>query len=563
MGRRWRFVLPRRHGSTWRDSMNKLRIGLVVGKNGPKAWHEQVITLLRDHADIELLGLYTRQPEDREEQSRSSGPGTGWSWLDGMETAIAKKLFRMPDAGRPLALDRLDDPPSLQSVADLADQTGSVHPDLLIQLDRTAPDDKLPSNLPHGVWYLTFDDRDHRPDTIGLASWYRQDHVVEVTLWKAEAGHVAPTVIERSYLGVFKQSWSVNRSRLLWKTALIVADNAGRLAASPDRFTGAAAPETLPFSPRAGATLPGSLRLTTRWIRGIVAHIWYKLFYVEQWQILATNATEDMLTPKAYAQLQPPRDRFWADPFAVQRTGKDYIFVEELRFKSGRGEIAVLEHQDGKLLSAKTIISQPYHMSYPYVFDHEGELYMVPETRKNRTIEIWKNTSFPDGWTRAGELMTDVSAGDTTLFRHDGRWWMFTNLSRTSKLRSADELHAFYTDHPSPLGATWHAHEQNPLVRDTRCARQGGRVFVDDEGRLIRCAQDTAVRYGYAVLFFHVRDLTPTSFSETLLHKVEPDWRDDVVGHHTFERCGDLCVFDACFVKTRLPSPSRTWLTFS
>ena len=37
-------------------------------------------------------------------------------------------------------------------------------------------------------------------------------------------------------------------------------------------------------------------------------------------------------------------------PFAVQRADKDYIFVEELRYETNRGEIAVLEHRAGELL---------------------------------------------------------------------------------------------------------------------------------------------------------------------------------------------------------------------
>lgn len=534
------------------EVMNKLRIGLVVDDDGPKAWHEQVIELLFHHADIDLLGVYVQRRGNREKQS------PGWPWLDIVETAIARKLFKTPDAKIPLRLESLEASLPLLDVSDLVDRTASDRqPDLLIQLDRTTNDKQLPSDLPHGVWHLTFDEFDHQQDTIGLHSWYQGDHVVEVTLWSERASAETPAIIERAYLGVFKQSWSVNRSRLLWKAALMIADNAADLARSPDRVVSKAAISALPRptserSADVGKAWFGNFNLAARWVQGIAAHIWHKIAFVEQWQILTTNAPDDMLTPEAYNQLPLPKDRFWADPFAIHRGDKDYIFVEELRFKSGKGDIAVLEHRNGKLLDAKTIISEPYHMSYPYVFEHEGDLFMVPETRQNRTIEIWKNTSFPESWTKVSDLMTDVSAGDTTLFRHEGRWWMFTNISRTSKLRSADELHAFFSDDPSPLGGSWKAHQRNPLVRDARCARQGGRVFIDDDGRLIRCAQDTAVRYGYAVLFFHVEDLTPERFTQTLLHKVEPDWQDDVVGHHTFERCGDLCIFDACFVKTRL-----------
>ncbi|MGI9433478.1 MAG: glucosamine inositolphosphorylceramide transferase family protein [Geminicoccaceae bacterium] len=544
--------------------MSKLRIGLVVGPGGLKAWHEQVLTILDSHGEIDLLGVYTLPEEDRSDAGRASRAHPSWQYLDRIETAVARRLFKTPDALAPLDLSRVGELPPRHDIVDLGNEAASVPiPDLLIQLDDFNVDPALAAKVDHGLWRLSFDGLNPPLAGIGVQGWRRGQHVIDVTLWqvggptKGEETSGIRCLIERAHLGVFKQSWSINRSRLLWKAALMIADNAIRLATAtgfPGGSSGQLASTDSP-SPSMSAVddaMPGAASLGLLWLRRVVDHIWYKLVYVEQWQILATETADDMLKPETYARLQPPKDRFWADPFAVRREDKDYIFVEELRFTSGKGEIAVLEHRDGKLLDATTIITEPYHMSYPFVFEHDEDLYMVPETRQNRSIEIWKNTSFPNEWTKVGSLMSDVSAGDTTLFRHDGRWWMFTNLSRTKRLRSADELHAFFTDDPSPLGATWQPHRQNPLVRDTRFARQGGRVFEDAQGRLIRCAQDTAVRYGYAVLFFHVEDLSPTSFTETLLHKAEPDWRDDVVGMHTFERRGDLCIFDACFMKTRL-----------
>lgn len=518
--------------------MKRLRVGLLIGHAGPRAWHEQIFELLAEHEAVDLVGLFsTPNMGMRHEMS--------WRWLDRLETVFAHKLFRTARADLPLPIDRQHVLPPRRTIDDL--QVTEI--DLLLCLDGSPNGARMFERPKHGVWHLTVDGREQSDDRLGLSAWYEGRHTAEVTLWRTDDGHGAPTIIERAHLGIFKPSWSVSRSRHLWRMALLVTDNVIRLATQTNHGKSRAGVETSAAQPSSD---PSTFLLGLRSIRRIVNHVWRKLVYVEQWQVLATRSSGDRLKPKAYARLQPPRDRFWADPFAVQRAGKDYIFVEELRFKANRGEIAVLEHRDGELLDARTIIAEPYHMSYPHIVEHGGDLFMVPETRQKRTIDIWKNTSFPDQWTRAGSLMEDVSAGDTTLFRHDGRWWMFTNLSRTKHLRSADELHAFYTDETTPLTKAWQPHRLNPLVRDTRFARQGGRVHVDEEGRLIRCAQDTAVRYGYAVLFFHVEDLTPTSFAETLLHKVEPDWHDDVVGMHTFERSGDLSVFDACFVRPRL-----------
>ncbi|MGI9508473.1 MAG: glucosamine inositolphosphorylceramide transferase family protein [Geminicoccaceae bacterium] len=527
--------------------MSKLRVGLLVGTEGPKAWHEQIITILAGHEQIDIVVI--RASHDLRKRS-----GSVWRALDRLETLLAHRLFKTSRAEVPLATEGFDALP-IETFRDAAETMSSdACPDLLICLDDPKAALQLPRVPKHGLWYLTFDGVVGTGDDVGLSGWYRGRHVVDAALWRMHAPDQEASLIERAHLGVFKPSWSVNRSRHLWRAALLITDNILRLAARDSNFF---AKMEKPANLAPSAKLPHlhPLLLGLRCARRLAGHIWQKLVYVEQWQVLATRSTKDMLKPDAYARLEPPPDRFWADPFAVQQGDRDYIFVEELRYETNRGEIAVLEHRDGQLISAKAIIAEPYHMSYPHIVEHAGDLYMVPETRQKRSIDIWKNTSFPDEWTSLGALMENVSAVDTTLFRHDERWWMFTNISRTENLRSADELHAFYTDDSSPVTKAWKPHRQNPLVRDTRFARQGGRVFVDDQGRLIRSAQDSAIRYGYAVLFFHVLDLTPDSFKQTLLHKVEPDWHDDVIGMHSFERRDDLCIFDACFQKKRLRFP--------
>lgn len=529
--------------------MSRLRVGLLLGSDGLRVWHEEIITTLVQHPHIDFAGVVETSVGTRRRADRRRSRGALWDWLDRLESFISHRLVRTRQADAPLATGLASGLSTLGNADGL---------DILILLEGTIADGRAKGMAGDAVWALTFDGRREAFDQVGLRGWFEGQDVIEVTLVRSDPSSDRPVPIERAHYGVFKPSWSVNRSYLLWRIALLISDNVSRFASSdavlPPVY---AARSSLPkaFGPIRGgktASLPSSLRFAIRYAQRVTRYIWNKLLFKKQWQILTTTSGDKVFDPASYARLEPPADRFWADPFAVSRGDKDYIFVEELRYKKNRGEIAVLEHRDGKLLDARTIISEPYHMSYPHIVDHEGELYMVPETRQKGSIDIWRNTAFPDRWSPIGSLMENVSAVDTTLFRHDGRWWMFTNLSRTLHMPSADELHAFYSDDPSPVTRNWIAHRLNPLVRDTRTSRQGGRVFVDEQERLIRCAQDTAVRYGYAVLFFHVQDLTPVSFAETLLHKALPNWHEEVVGMHTFERCGELRIFDACFAKSRL-----------
>ena len=43
--------------------------------------------------------------------------------------------------------------------------------------------------------------------------------------------------------------------------------------------------------------------------------------------------------------------------------------------------------------SSQIILEKPYHLSYPYLFEYQGQLYMMPESNENNTIDLYKNLS--------------------------------------------------------------------------------------------------------------------------------------------------------------------------
>ena len=70
------------------------------------------------------------------------------------------------------------------------------------------------------------------------------------------------------------------------------------------------------------------------------------------------------------------------------------------------------------------VIVEPYHLSFPFLFTHEGTLYMCPECSGSGQIRVYRCTGFPLQWELAAVLMENVSAADTMLFPRDGRWWI-------------------------------------------------------------------------------------------------------------------------------------------
>jgi hypothetical protein len=81
-----------------------------------------------------------------------------------------------------------------------------------------------------------------------------------------------------------------------------------------------------------------------------------------------------------YRELRPPADRFWADPFVVHDGDSFWMLFEELVFANPVGRIAAWQMgRQGPIGDPVVVLERPYHLSYPFVFQWEGQWYMLPE----------------------------------------------------------------------------------------------------------------------------------------------------------------------------------------
>jgi hypothetical protein len=279
-------------------------------------------------------------------------------------------------------------------------------------------------------------------------------------------------------------------------------------------------------------------------------------FFLDQWVILTAQAAGyDSLQWSMFHPIVPGKDRYWGDPFIVARENKYYVFIEEKIYATSRGRIACLALDDhGVLQSHQVVLERPYHLSYPFIFDHRGQTYMLPETAQNRTLEVYRCTRFPDRWELAGELMTDVYAVDATLLEVENKWWLFANVKEGDG-SSLDALHVFFGN--DPLSNRWTPHPRNPVVRDIRSARPAGRIFMQD-GKLIRPSQDNSRRYGYAIRFNRINQLSETEYEEIAQSSFGPPHRTKILATHTFNQADDLIVIDAVIRRSRLGRSHHT-----
>jgi hypothetical protein len=171
-----------------------------------------------------------------------------------------------------------------------------------------------------------------------------------------------------------------------------------------------------------------------------------------------------------------------------------------------RGVISYATSRDGfDWTYRKIVLREDFHLSYPFVFDHDDTYYMVVESWQDNGIRLYRAENFPEEWRLEERLLEGVHV-DNTLLRHDDRWWMFVGARFPF-----DKLFLY---HSPELAAGWQPHPASPLrMHDRENSRPGGRVIAWD-GKLIRYAQNCVPHYGYSVNAFVIDHLSPTGYSE-------------------------------------------------
>jgi len=257
------------------------------------------------------------------------------------------------------------------------------------------------------------------------------------------------------------------------------------------------------------------------------------------------------LNPEKFIKISPPAGVFWADPFILYRDNKYYLFIEEYVYQTNKGHISVLElDNEGVLLSSEIIIKQPYHMSYPFIFECDNEYYMIPETMQNKTIGLYRCKKFPNEWEFVMNLMEDVTAVDSTLFFHEQKWWLFTSIDETGTFEKPfNELFLFFTD--DLFSGQWKSHPGNPIITDLRASRPAGKI-VQYNKKIYRPSQDCAERYGRAMKISQITKMTENKYEETLVKEIEPTWHKGLLATHTINFDSPAVILDACEQARRL-----------
>lgn len=316
--------------------------------------------------------------------------------------------------------------------------------------------------------------------------------------------------------GAFK-AHPVGPSRTLARVWPAVADWPARVLAVPPAARDALPRLSLGPAPQRPGGLPDLL--------STLRNLWHRLreeTLAEDWRIgllpRPPRGLPDRPTLDDALWLPPrPGGGFFADPFGVETAEGRFVFVEDCPPGTDTAGLAVLRldaaNRSVAILPVETDLAG--HLSYPFLFEHEGRLWMLPEHSAGGHTVLLECVRFPDRWRTAAELLPDFPAVDPTLHVARDRLWLFATDRREEDVT---RLHLF---HARTLGGPWRPHPANPVVCDIRAARPAGPLFTA-HGALLRPAQDCSERYGGALALCRIDRLDETAFVQRIVLRLPP-----------------------------------------
>jgi len=212
-----------------------------------------------------------------------------------------------------------------------------------------------------------------------------------------------------------------------------------------------------------------------------------------------------------------------ADPFLFPHGEYLYLFYES-QAVGEPGKIEAARTRDLKEFEPLgDILKEPFHLSFPFVFEYESQIYLLPESLSTNEVALYRFDDFPNGLVKDRVLLKGAYK-DSSLIHHQGMWYFFTT--------SSSGLELFYTD--DIKDGHFIPHKQNPLTEDPRYNQCGGSP-IRFNGNLYRIAQDCSGEYGRNISILEIKELSRLTYNEEVViddyFKLRDTWNARG-GHH-------------------------------
>lgn len=544
-------------------SPHSLRVGLIVRGGQLPAYAEAIVHDVRASNFAQLVAVIDveEQSADPSPLQRESGGSAGFEphhlyakFLDALsgsvDDATAMRSARTLTQQRPA--NGIHILTISAAAMDSAQQVAALNLDVLIAFSAAPAVRALRSAAKFGVWLLHIElESDRSIHEHLLTKVLHEDEVVRVRL--DALSDSASHDVRLRYADppvAFSLSIAEVRSTALWSSTYLIVAALRQLASDPESFY--AQPARAPashssqrmglLSTTAGVICATSRRVVSKLIRRDT---------ITHWRIGLRRISDQPLYRAASAAvlhefhwLDAPRGHFWADPCLIRVDGETWLFFEALDHAVGRGTVACGRVADnGALVDVKTILDEPFHLSFPFVFASGGEIFMLPECAGSGAIGLYRAERFPYQWKHELNLL-NLPGLDTVLIEHDSRWWLWTTPVSVPDAFATTLL--FVADR---LTGPWRLHPSSPVCTDARNARGAGGI-IRDGNELLRPSQNCTRTYGRKLNFSRICALTTADYREETFETVAA-WTAEQIGVHSYAVCEGWEALDGKFILPR------------
>jgi len=397
----------------------------------------------------------------------------------------------------------------------------------------------------YGVWSFHHDDElKFRGGPPAFWEIYGDEPTTGAILQRLADRLDAGTVLQKCHIQTRYWSYAANLDAIVCAATYMPARVCRDILAGCAHYLEAAPSESQAPIFRAPSDLQFVRFLVKTWSAWVKQQV-QGILYVEDWNAgIVCEPVHAFLQPRFRPKIQWLTDAnkgtFLADPF-IQTVAEDrkLVLLEEFHRTSHRGVIVEmdLDATGAPRSSPREVIDNGVHMSYPYVIEHKGQLYCLPESWQSRGVSLYIFDERQRRWRAVGRLIEGFPAVDPTVVQHDGRWWLWCT-------NAEDEPGSkLFLWHALDIFGPWSPHLGNPVKVDVRSSRPAGRPFIF-EGTLYRPAQDCSRSYGGGITINRVTRLSPAEFREEPAAYVEPWDRSYPTGIHTLVGDGSLTMVD-------------------
>lgn len=204
----------------------------------------------------------------------------------------------------------------------------------------------------------------------------------------------------------------------------------------------------------------------------------------------------------------PYSKKYWySDPILFTKDKRSYLFMEAFDKDEYKGKVAYCELTPDGPTEPVLILDEPFHMSFPTVFEFGDDIYMIPETSSDKSLRLYRAADFPSKWELVKRFDIERRFVDTVILEKDDTSFRILTCEVCPDREYECRFQKFTISRSGDNDFTLtEDNDFNPHQEYDLLSRNGGAVFKLNGQRYVAAQESTFSEYGLYMDFYPYTD---------------------------------------------------------